>query len=140
MNLTVHVYTRPDFLDDDFNYESYVGITHLKNMFKKKEIITEETSFLLSFPERWLNILEQRALCERLEKYYPNSDVLIKTHSVYIIQTVPNSKIGIVDNEATQTIKEGDDELSTEMTNKLCPVSKGLVVNNKVVTDRKVEQ
>jgi hypothetical protein len=56
------------------------------------EVVEDCTSLFLSFPEHWLNILEQRQLFERLEKYCPNlKHVRIKTHSVYIIQCTPNT-------------------------------------------------
>lgn len=56
-------------------------------------------SIHLEYPERWCNILEQRALMGRLFKYYPNIKLLtITTHSVYIIQCVYSQHIGIYDN------------------------------------------
>lgn len=121
MKIECRIYTRPDFLEGDFEYESYVGINHLKNCFKIKKVeqvcdpVYKSNTITLSFPERWLNVLEQRALVDRVKQYYPNcEELIIKTHSVYIIQTLHSEQCFIVDSDQVK-ILEGDEELSAPM-------------------------
>lgn len=96
--LQVLLYSRAHLRDDNLNMEMYVGLRVLEGLFDRMEEQPDVTDLFLSFPERFLNILEQRALYRRLERYCPNlKSVQIKTHSVYIIQCTANTCCGIVD-------------------------------------------
>ena len=96
--LEVLCFTRPNLRDESLQYESHIGYYVLQNCFDKFETDYDTKEVFLSFPEKFLNILEQRMLIQRLEKFYPNlKKVTIKTHSVYIIQTVHSENIHIVD-------------------------------------------
>lgn len=98
--LIVYIYRRPNFLDDNFEMESYMGMAQLRNMFITKKIDLNTKSMFLSFPERWLNIIQERSLYERIHHYYPNcKDIEIKTHSVYIIQNTINTSCRIFKDE-----------------------------------------
>jgi hypothetical protein len=78
--------------------ESYMGRHVLDNCFDQFKIDEKTTSVFLSFPERWLSILEQRVLFNRLAAFYPNlKKVEIKTHSVYIVQCTHSDDCYIVD-------------------------------------------
>jgi len=87
----VVIYRRPDFLADDFEYESYLGQGILRNMFKYQKVDETTDSIFLPFPERWINCIECHQLFPRLQQYYPNLKKLkIKTHQPLIITYVPN--------------------------------------------------
>lgn len=78
----------------------FIGRGVLESIFDKMEMREDVKTLLLSFPERWLNIIEQRSLYKRLEAYCPNlKSVMIKTHSVYIIQVTHAMNVGIVHEE-----------------------------------------
>jgi hypothetical protein len=90
--------TRPNLRSDNLEMEMYSGRNVLDACFDTFEILPKVTSLYLSYPERWLNILEQRALFDRLSHYCPNlTQCVIKTHSVYIVQCVHNWCVSIVD-------------------------------------------
>lgn len=130
--LEVFVFRRPNFLDEDFEYESYVGQSVLRNLFIKQQIDNDTNTILLSFPERWLNIIQERVLVARLNHYYPNlKKVTIKTHSVYILQTVKSDNVRIVgeDNLPDEVNPDGSINL-TEPT--FCPMKMNLINPNKI--------
>lgn len=82
----VYIYGRMNFLNEDFEYESYVGTNQLRNMFIDKKIDDITANLVLVFPERWLNVVQQMDLINRIYAYYPNLKTLcIKTQSPLII-------------------------------------------------------
>jgi len=97
--VSVLVYQRPNLRDAGLEYERFMGRDVLDNLFNNaipKEL-TDVKKLFLSFPEQWLNIVEQRSLFARLAKYCPNlEDLSIKTHSVYIIQCTARDNMRIV--------------------------------------------
>ena len=94
-NLEVLITTRPNLRDREM--QSQIGYVFLGQLFDSEEILKNEDVYL-EYPERWLNILEQRALYHVIEKRCPNIKSLkILTHSVYIIQCTPNSCAKIID-------------------------------------------
>lgn len=96
--LKVLIYRRPDMMDESLEYELYMGINELRNMFKDEIVDEKKTELFFSFPERWLNVIQERSLYMRIQKFYPNvKKVTIKTHSVYIIQTTRQDECLIVD-------------------------------------------
>jgi len=91
--ISVYVYKRPNLRDEGLEMEMYMGMDFLRTLFDKMEVRPDITSVKLSFPERWLNIVEQRSIYDRAVKYCPNlKELIIKTHSVYIIQCTPNNR------------------------------------------------
>lgn len=88
--LEVRVFTRPNLRDDEMI--SYVGQNLLRDLFDYPDKdLSQMTDITLIYPERWLNILEQRVLLEALKDRCPNAEkIVIVTHSVYIIQCTPN--------------------------------------------------
>jgi hypothetical protein len=92
------IYTRPNLRDEDLEMEMFMGRNVLESIYDRMEVLENIKSLFLSFPERWLNIIEQRQLWERLAKYCPNlEEVQVKTHSVFIIQCTPNKCCFIMD-------------------------------------------
>lgn len=123
--LTVYVYRRPNLRDDNLEYERYMGITVLKDIFDHDKENDCESLFL-SFPETWLNIIEQRCLYQRLAKYCKKlKEVTIKTHSVYIVQCTHRENLLIVHgNKSVRDICESD-------TGSLCEPMVGNLFNAK---------
>ena len=96
IDLHVLVFTRPNLRDDGMM--THVGYGIIENLFEHGKVDEETTSIGLVYPERWTNILEQRAILERIQVLYPNIEkVRITTHSVYIIQCTHNGCVGICD-------------------------------------------
>lgn len=96
-DLTVYVYRRPNLRDEGLELEMYLGMQFLRTCFDDMKIDPNITVVNLSFPERWLNIIEQRSIFERAAKYCPNlKSLVIKTHSVYIIQCTEKENCFIV--------------------------------------------
>jgi len=92
-DLTVFVETRPYLRDEGLDSERFLGRDVLDKMFDLMEEF-DNTSVVLSFPERWLNILEQQALIKRLVQYGKRLQrVQILTHSTYILQNCPNESV-----------------------------------------------
>lgn len=112
--IKVYVHQRPHMRDDSLEYELYVGRGVLQNIFELNPKVCDDKSIILSFPERWLNIVEERSLFARIGKYYPQLKTLtIKTQSVYIIQCCPAAYIRIVLPEGFEgkLSQEGDEGL-----------------------------
>jgi hypothetical protein len=89
-NLKVYAHRRPNLRADEALI--YLGLDVLSDLFDHPDKdLSHIESVVLQFPERWLNILEQRALLEALRTRCPNlTSVRINTHSPYILQVVPN--------------------------------------------------
>ena len=94
--LTVHTYTRPNLRDGEMLL--YLGQGLLSDLFDSDKDITDTTEIQLYYPERWLNILEQRALFDIIMDRCPNiRKIMITTHCVYIMQCTPNGCLFICD-------------------------------------------
>ena len=63
--ITVYAYRRPNLRDEGLEFEMYLGVDFLRTCFDKMEVNPEITDVKLSFPERWLNIIEQRSIFSR---------------------------------------------------------------------------
>lgn len=98
MGLTVVVFKRPNMFEVHDSYFNMSGYLDLKGLFTNPKFYPLTKSLTLYYPERFLNLLEQRELTARLEaKGYEK--VLIVTHSVYILQTVKSSDIRVVNDK-----------------------------------------
>lgn len=96
----VLIYRRPNFLAEEFEFESYMGMAELQNIFHKQVVDTTKESIFMSFPERWLNCVECHQLFPRLQKFYPSLKKLtIKTHSPLIITSTPNGHAYLLQSE-----------------------------------------
>ena len=95
--ITVYVQQRPHMRDENLEYEMYVGKSILQQVFDEERVDTSVVSATFIYPERWMNIVEERSLYDRLAKYCPNlKTVTIVTQSVYILQCTAGNSIKIV--------------------------------------------
>ena len=98
MKLTVVVFKRPNMFEVHDSYFNMSGYLDLKGLFTDPNFRPFTKSLTLYYPERFLNILEQRELTARLERN-GYEEVLVITHSVYILQTVKASSIRVVNDK-----------------------------------------
>ena len=133
IDFTVQVATRPNLRDRISYMFQYRGKNILEQMFDKCEVDLTVKEFDLEYPERWANLLELRAIPERMLVCFPNlKSVFIQTHSVYLIQNVYKGHVFIeklVDDEGNEVIyDDGDYKV---LTKRYCPPNrefKGLFV------------
>lgn len=117
------VSTRPNLRGGRHSMMSHVGLGALETMFDKCEVDESVTSLNLFYPERWTNILEQRAIPLKMLACFPNlTKVDIETHSVYIIQSVHSEHIGITDMDLQETYTETS---KIEVETRYCESDKG---------------
>src|SRR5574343_112858 len=97
--LKVYVYQHPNLRNDE--YALYIGQRFLKQLFDEPDVDLSDTKTIeLQFPERWCNILEQRALYDAILYRCPNiQQIVIHTHSVYIIQCTRKENVFIMYNK-----------------------------------------
>lgn len=131
--VVVYVYRRPHMRDESLEYELDMGRNHLDNIFDKEIMDEKTTELFFSFPERWMNIVEERTLFDRIKRLYPNmKKVTIKTQSVYIIQSTPAGSVLIVSGEEERKYVEAHGKLPQEQkTGKMWFPNQGNVVNAK---------
>lgn len=98
MKLTVWVFRRPNLFAVNDNLYNMVGTGELRKVYEKEGYKTTHTMLQLYYPERFLNILELRALVGRLENA-GFQEVSIITGSEHIICTVHSQNILIVQDE-----------------------------------------
>ena len=98
MELKVVVYKRPNMFIVNESPINMLGVSTLKSLFHD-EGFKDTSSFLtILYPERFLNVLEQRDLINRISKQnYINVNIV--THSCFIIQTVPKDYLRVVNDE-----------------------------------------
>ena len=138
IDFTVYVYTRPNLRSSMDEFFMYQGQRQLEQMFDEGVIDDTVDTIHFEYPERWCNIIELRAIPERMMECFPNlKKVTIKTHSVYIIQCVHRQHIGICDIENRELYKDvGYKDPSV----KYCPMPeefKGLMVFGGSVNESK---
>lgn len=113
MEYEVIVYRRPNMFMVNDHPLNMVGVNYLKELFHGNRNSVKDKEIILFFPERFLNIIEEHMLIDRMEKYGCKK-LTIYTHSVYIIQCSKNTMV--VDDEL---IPEGTDGKTSNPTN-LC--------------------
>ena len=87
IDLTVFISVRPNLRDET---AAYVGFSILENLFDICKVDRITTSITLIYPERWCNVVEQRAILERIKLLYPNVErVTMTTNCPQIIGEVP---------------------------------------------------
>jgi len=88
----VIIFRRPNMLKVQSNPYNLVGFGALQSMFTDPDYKAESDSLSLYYPERFLNIIEQRVLIHRIiEAGFEEATIL--TSSVYIVQTTNNVRI-----------------------------------------------
>lgn len=95
MKINVTVFRRPNMFVVNENMYNMLGYGELKNLFTIEGYKTTHKTLTLYYPERFLNIIEERALLQRCEDA-GYEEVNIITQSVYIIQCCRKDDIGIV--------------------------------------------
>lgn len=129
--IAVFVYRRPHMRCESLEYELDMGRNHLDNIFDKEIVDEKTTELFFSFPERWMNIVEERMLFERIKRLYPNmKKVTIKTQSVYIIQSTPAGQCHIVASKEEREYEAEHGQLTQEQkTGKMWFPNPGNIVN-----------
>lgn len=98
MDLKVYVFRRPNMFKVHDNYYNMIGYGELKHMYTIENYISGVSELTLYYPERFLNIIEQRDLVNRIEKVgYKKASIV--TSSVYIIQCVDSKNVRIYEDE-----------------------------------------
>ena len=95
---TVKVYAtrRPWMRDPNLEYLFMLGRGILDQIFDHEKVSDVETA-VFYYPERYLNIVEERSLFSRLQTYCPKlKSVEIVTQSVYIMQCTPGGSLKIL--------------------------------------------
>lgn len=101
IDFTLEVFTRPNLRDGQREMLMYQGKPYLEIMFDQCTLDEKVKSIHMEYPERWCNLIEQRAIPDRILVCFPNLEkITIRTHSVYIIQCVHAEHIRIYDSEA----------------------------------------
>jgi hypothetical protein len=113
--LQVAIQRRPHMRDANLEYLLHVGQHVLRQVFDEERVDPTLTKVELFYPERWMNIVEERSLFQRLARFCPNlKKVRIITQSVYIIQCTPKSCCFIVKSEDEQQREEQERGLTQE--------------------------
>lgn len=134
IDFTVQVATRPNLRDGISYMFQYRGKSILEQMFDKCEVDPSVEEFDLEYPERWANLLELRAIPDRMLVCFPNlRKVLVQTHSVYLVQSVHNGHVFVEQllDEDGNKITYYDEGNATDLTKRYCPPNrecKGLMV------------
>lgn len=114
MDIKVWAYQRPNMFAVNDNTFNMIGYGALKRLFAGEVDfkVPEGSSLQLFYPERFLNVIEERQIVSRAEKAGYES-LEITTHSVYILQTVSSENIKIVFREDCPLQQDTDkDKLS----------------------------
>lgn len=110
--LKVLIQRRPHMRDDNLEYVFMIGISVLRQIFDEERVDPTLKKVVLYFPERYMNIVEERCLFDRLAHFCPNLEsVEIMTQSVYIIQCAPKGSCLILQSPDEQ--ENGITESST---------------------------
>jgi hypothetical protein len=119
VTLKVFIRTRPNLRCTAEETNMYIGYGMLEKLFDKGSSIPEIKNIQFWYPERWLNILEQRQLFNAIDQMCPNIETIeVVTHSVYIIQCTPNECAFLMDNAAEYP------DISFSPGVRYCPLSK----------------
>lgn len=99
-DIKVYVQRRPHMRDENLEMMMHFGLGILKRIFDEERVDESISSATFYYPERWMNIVEERSLYDRLAKYCPNlKKVEIVTQSVYIIQCTASPSVLIISSE-----------------------------------------
>lgn len=112
--ITVYVTRRPNMLEENLEYVLYMGTGVLRDLYLHEKVNTVK-KLALYYPERWLNIVQERCLYDRLSKYCPHLEsVEIVTQSVYIMQCTASKNIRIISSPAEIAYTESHGQLPQE--------------------------
>ncbi len=101
--INAYVQRRPHMRDANLEYLFMMGVGVLRQIFDEERVDTSIKTLTLYFPERYMNLVEERSLYDRLAYFCPNLKQLnITTQSVYIIQCTPSSSVRILQSKDEQ--------------------------------------
>lgn len=113
--IKVLVQRRPHMRDENLEMVMHMGQNVLRQIFDEERVDANIKQLTMYFPERWMNIVEERSLWDRLQKYCPNLEkVEIMTQSVYIMQCTRAENILIVTSEDEIARKKAEGKLTQE--------------------------
>lgn len=95
MEVIVTVFKRPNMFEVDKHILNKLGFSLLEELFTNPNFKAEGKTAKWYYPERFLNMVEQRKLIARAEKA-GFSKIEIVTHSLFIVQTAKNTDVEIV--------------------------------------------
>ncbi len=113
MDLKVYIYRRPNFRSPQWEFQLEIGRSLLEDMFDEKKQLPDVKKATFIFPERHLNIVEQRQLVDyAIPESLPNiEEVEIHTHSVFIIQCAPSGCAFVVNEDVPLEAHEWGDKV-----------------------------
>lgn len=112
-SLEIKVFRRPNMFRVNYNFYHMLGVGELENLFTIENYECKQQALQLFYPERFLNIVEQKALIERIKKAKNYTEVQITTSSPFILQCCSAKYIKIYKPEDEQ-LSENVFKLSTE--------------------------
>lgn len=99
-SIKVFVQKRPHMRDPNLEYLFMFGLGVLNQIFDEERVDPAITKLTLYFPERHMNIVEERSLYDRLKHFCPNlKELQIMTQSVYILQCTTREDILICESQ-----------------------------------------
>ena len=98
-DIEVIVFRRPNMFKVNQNLYNMMGVGELEKLFTIENYECEPQALELYYPERFLNIVEQRALLQRIENAKNYTECRITTQSTFIIQCSTNVKVATVEGE-----------------------------------------
>lgn len=111
------VQRRPHMRDDNLEMVMHMGTRVLRQIFDEMRVDETVERLTMYFPERWMNIVEERSLWDRLAKYCPKlKSVEIMTQSVYLIQMTRAENVLIVSSEDEVARTKAEGRLTQEST------------------------
>lgn len=111
-NLEIRVFRRPNMFNVNNNIYNMMGVGELEKLFTIENYECSPQALQLFYPERFLNVVEQRALMKRIKDAKNYTDVNITTHSVFIIQSCSHKDVRIYKPE-DEDLSEDSFKLST---------------------------
>ena len=125
MKLKVIVVRRPNMFLVNMNMYNMVGVSIMESIMHDPDY-KDSGSLTLYYPERFLNIVESRILVDRIRKA-GIEDLHIVTQCVYIMQTVNNTNLGVLDDDI-DGLNEGGTTFKKSNDNNAMPDDSGLTV------------
>ena len=111
--VNVYVYRRPNLRCPTWEMMLEVGSLYLREMFDNHKVLSDLKEACFVFPERHLNIVEQRLLMSHaIPLCLPNTKKIdIYTHSVYIIQCTDKENVKIIEEGVDLTKQSWGDQV-----------------------------
>lgn len=94
--LELSVQRRPHMRDENLEMLMHIGQEVLRQIFDDERTDSRIEAVEMYYPERWMNVVEERSLWMRLARFCPNlKTVKVVTQSVYLIQCTRKEDIRI---------------------------------------------